>query len=236
MEDDQYGGLPPVFVHRNPYYKKSKILLIAIVSLVAVVFSILLLHIYAKYVLRRQARRRDALRRLSLSVAAQLIVAEPPKTGLDPLVIATLPTFTFKAEDEAVRPECSVCLSMLLDEEMVRLLPNCNHVFHLECIDKWLDMHGTCPVCRTKVEPRLRAEPREGPARCAISVAVEPFCNNMVGTSEDREGREHGKCCESGSRFGSFRRMLNRDRSASFRRVQSFEQGDDDFEDPQIQR
>ncbi|XP_004508056.1 probable E3 ubiquitin-protein ligase RHA4A [Cicer arietinum] len=50
---------------------------------------------------------------------------------------------------------CAVCLNKLKMEDDVRELMNCYHVFHMECIDKWLE-HGhenenhnqTCPLCR----------------------------------------------------------------------------------------
>lgn len=37
------------------------------------------------------------------------------------------------------------------DEQTLRLIPKCNHVFHLECIGAWLDSHVTCPVCRANL-------------------------------------------------------------------------------------
>lgn len=50
---------------------------------------------------------------------------------------------------------CAVCLNQMRMEDEVRELMNCYHVFHRECIDKWLE-HGhenenhnsTCPLCR----------------------------------------------------------------------------------------
>lgn len=48
--------------------------------------------------------------------------------------------------------ECVVCLSEFGDNETLRLLPQCLHVFHPYCIDVWLASHDTCPVCRTKVD------------------------------------------------------------------------------------
>ncbi|KFK30303.1 hypothetical protein AALP_AA7G244200 [Arabis alpina] len=44
--------------------------------------------------------------------------------------------------------ECVICLSDFVAGEQLRLLPKCNHGFHVRCIDKWLTQHLTCPKCR----------------------------------------------------------------------------------------
>lgn len=56
---------------------------------------------------------------------------------------------------------CSICLDDVAVNEKVCLL-NCTHMFHENCIVKWLGQNNTCPLCRCQlyekdsedVEPR----------------------------------------------------------------------------------
>ncbi len=44
-------------------------------------------------------------------------------------------------------PECSICLMEINDGQNTILLP-CGHMFHEDCVTKWLQIHNTCPLCR----------------------------------------------------------------------------------------
>ncbi|KAG8376883.1 hypothetical protein BUALT_Bualt09G0110400 [Buddleja alternifolia] len=51
---------------------------------------------------------------------------------------------------------CAVCLGEFKEGEGVRVLPECTHVFHMLCIDKWLNNHYNCPLCRANAIPPSR--------------------------------------------------------------------------------
>ncbi|CAL5038853.1 unnamed protein product [Urochloa decumbens] len=76
------------------------------------------------------------------------------RAGVD---IAKLPEFAYaesaRRDDGGRAAQCSVCLGTVLAGEMVRRLPLCKHLYHVECIDMWLASHTTCPLCRADVEP-----------------------------------------------------------------------------------
>ncbi|KAG1327949.1 RING-H2 finger protein ATL78 [Cocos nucifera] len=44
--------------------------------------------------------------------------------------------------------DCAICLSEFSPGERVRVLPKCNHGFHVRCIDRWLASRSSCPKCR----------------------------------------------------------------------------------------
>lgn len=79
------------------------------------------------------------------------------RIGLEPAEIEKFPIVMYSAVKQIKIGrevlECAVCLSEFDDDETLRLLPKCNHVFHPECIDAWLASHVTCPVCRANLIP-----------------------------------------------------------------------------------
>ncbi|GAB2283253.1 hypothetical protein Dimus_017775 [Dionaea muscipula] len=81
--------------------------------------------------------------------------AAPVVMGVDKSVMDRLPTFVYSAVKQLKSGEgpleCAICLNEFQDDEVLRLLPECNHVFHRVCIDAWLSTRTTCPVCRSSV-------------------------------------------------------------------------------------
>lgn len=46
--------------------------------------------------------------------------------------------------------ECNICLDNFMLENSVRKL-DCGHVFHKDCIDKWLNNKTICPTCKQNI-------------------------------------------------------------------------------------
>tara|TARA_R110002126_G_scaffold285686_1_gene436214 strand:+ start:74 stop:700 length:627 start_codon:yes stop_codon:yes gene_type:complete len=54
-----------------------------------------------------------------------------------------------KAIEECESTECSICLEET--EESYCKIKNCNHIFHIKCINKWYSSHNSCPYCRSPI-------------------------------------------------------------------------------------
>ncbi|CAH8328616.1 unnamed protein product [Eruca vesicaria subsp. sativa] len=184
--NDQYPMGRPDETTSRTYAMSGKIMLSAIVILFFVVILMVFLHLYARWYLlrarRRHFRRRNRNRRATMvffaadpSPAAATAVAS---RGLDAAVMKSLPVFAFSESTHGDLTECAVCLSEFEEGESGRVLPNCKHTFHVECIDMWFHSHSTCPLCRSLVE----ATPVEE-ERVVITVCPEPVSAIEPGSS-----------------------------------------------------
>ncbi|KAE8772804.1 RING-H2 finger protein ATL44-like [Hordeum vulgare] len=91
--------------------------------------------------------------------------------GLNASALSALPVTVYRKEagsTSAAGADCAVCLSELVDGDTVRQLPNCGHVFHVECVDAWLRTRTSCPLCRAE------AEQSQGKAEAAAQSSSEP--------------------------------------------------------------
>ncbi|XP_034694481.1 RING-H2 finger protein ATL70 [Vitis riparia] len=83
--------------------------------------------------------------------------------GLDEATILSYPKMVYSEaklqHKDSTAACCSICLADYKDSDMLRLLPDCGHLFHLKCVDPWLRLHPTCPVCRTSPMPTPLSTP-----------------------------------------------------------------------------
>ncbi|KAA8522795.1 hypothetical protein F0562_009218 [Nyssa sinensis] len=62
-----------------------------------------------------------------------------------------LPSQKYAAGLPEAAKDCPVCLESFKEGEWCRSLPVCNHMFHENCVDKWLTKVLNCPICRSRV-------------------------------------------------------------------------------------
>ncbi|KAI3781461.1 hypothetical protein L2E82_11476 [Cichorium intybus] len=131
---NQNNTTDPSFSHESGFDMNTIVVLAALLS--ALVGS-LVLNSVIQYALRR--------RRESLEAATGMVA------GFEKHSIKKIPVEVFRLGADVPATECSICLGDFVDGEKVRVLPACNHEFHVKCVDKWLVEHKSCPNCRHSV-------------------------------------------------------------------------------------
>ncbi|XP_022997272.1 putative RING-H2 finger protein ATL69 [Cucurbita maxima] len=82
--------------------------------------------------------------------------------GLDGSIIESYPKLVLGESRRLPAPNhgpCSICLSDYQPYDSVRCIPDCRHCFHSACVDEWLRMSATCPLCRNSPAPTPVATP-----------------------------------------------------------------------------
>ncbi|KAI8886034.1 hypothetical protein K501DRAFT_331475 [Backusella circina FSU 941] len=66
-------------------------------------------------------------------------------------IISSLTEKRLAQDDPEYQTECSICQE-IFSKEKLYVLP-CRHVYHSECIDQWIRLKPTCPICRFSLTP-----------------------------------------------------------------------------------
>ncbi|KAL3828240.1 hypothetical protein ACJIZ3_017042 [Penstemon smallii] len=161
-----------LLINNSPLHSSQTSFPIIAVAIIGILATAFLLVSYYIFVIKccLSWHRIDLLTRFSFSrtrrVQDPLMIQSPvviENRGLDEASIRSLPILKFKksitANVEKERKSCAVCLNEFQEEEKLRIIPNCGHVFHIDCIDVWLLNNANCPLCRTSVSatrPEIR--------------------------------------------------------------------------------
>jgi hypothetical protein len=85
-----------------------------------------------------------------LLLLTQMLGPARPSTTTQAAVDEAIPAVDWSddTKKELKDDQCLVCLDEFDLKQSVRIL-RCHHVFHKECVDRWLcEAHNSCPVCR----------------------------------------------------------------------------------------
>lgn len=192
----QFQNSPPPPADPLLRLRFNKTMAAVLIILVVVFFLLGFVSIYT-----RQCAERRIRGRLDLAAAIAGGMEHRQDHGLDPAIIDAFPTFVY-SEVKSLKLgratlECAVCLNEFRDDETLRLIPKCCHVFHPNCIDAWLVNHSTCPVCRANLVP---SKPDDAPSNVAIQIQepaqpnAEPnYDPNYINPVEEEGQREQNR-------------------------------------------
>ncbi|KAK0586738.1 hypothetical protein LWI29_011525 [Acer saccharum] len=109
-----------------------------------------------------QRRRRRLIINAELSTSSFSLPPPIIVMGLDGPTIESYPKTLLGESKRLPKPNdntCSICLCEYQAKETLRTIPECNHYFHADCIDEWLKMKASCPVCRNLPDGSSLATP-----------------------------------------------------------------------------
>ncbi|KAF8412505.1 hypothetical protein HHK36_000472 [Tetracentron sinense] len=169
------------------------LLMIALILLLVLIVSVFL-HLLLRYLNRYCRSSSD---NYVETVSSRRVSPE------DQTLFDSLPLFSFNSvtgPHTSSIADCAVCLSKFDPHDQLRLLPVCCHAFHAQCIDKWLTLNYTCPLCRSTI---LVGESDGSLKLPTSSVAGDSFRVEIGSVSHRRQASDSGEFRRSYS-MGSF--------------------------------
>lgn len=112
--------------------------------------------------------------------------------GLQQSIINSITVCKYKKGEGLIEgTDCSVCLNEFRENETLRLLPKCNHAFHIPCIDTWLRSHINCPLCRSHIVIDAINSNVVYPPLAPLDQNRESFGRNQETQMENSENDSH---------------------------------------------
>lgn len=140
---------------------------------------------------RLLCRRWRVVSELSVDVGVQRA-----RTRIKKMDIKALPVTVYCISSPFAGMDCPICLAEFMDGEKVRILPECCHSFHADCIDTWLLSNPSCPSCRHSLLYILSTKP-SGIALPAAEPAKSPESPGQMQANEGNESVEANHVVQS---------------------------------------
>ena len=91
--------------------------------------------------------------------------------------------------EDTITTTCEICHDTINNGDIIRIINICNHSFHQECIDAWLENNNTCPYCRGNVLDQtpidVHSETIDGPGN--VNTTSENINSNDNDNDNDNE-------------------------------------------------
>lgn len=185
-----------------------------VVVLVVLVFSLACLFVYKIAARSRENRVRNRNDMSGNRNSGVRMTAHNSRStdGLDDLLVKMLPVCQYHEESPVLKSkECAVCLSSFEEKELIRILPRCQHTFHLPCIDKWFESHANCPLCRETITLQSIETPELQPQNTPSVVVSIPDDSELVGDVSQEQSNSQANPTTLSSETGTTLRINDND-------------------------
>jgi len=162
----------------------TKVAKVSFDSSLVIILGALLCSILCALSVSAAIRCRLCCRRWRAASGPSLVLGvEEAKSGIKKIDIKALPATVYRTGAPFPGMDCPICLAEFVEGEKVRVLPECCHSFHVDCIDPWLVSKPSCPSCRNSllyVFLKKSAQPAAQSARIEIVQRNESVGVNHV--------------------------------------------------------
>jgi len=87
---------------------------------------------------------------------------------------------TYTSSESNDQQMCPVCRVNFEENDVVRKINHCGHMYHLNCIDNWFQEHATCPVCRHNLNSNTQSNTTAGAAAAGTANVNIPTNNTYT--------------------------------------------------------
>ncbi|KAL3518040.1 hypothetical protein ACH5RR_020629 [Cinchona calisaya] len=152
--------------HSLQFHNHGIVIIAILVLSIVVLITILFFHFLRQYRQLSSSRggtSSSITNAVGVGVAVQTTRNNNTSKGLDEATINSFPIFLHSSLSSTTtlvvgenytnnNNECSICLGGFEENDRIKVIPRCMHVFHCECVDKWLQNQASCPLCRSNLD------------------------------------------------------------------------------------
>ncbi|ESQ52108.1 hypothetical protein EUTSA_v10017962mg [Eutrema salsugineum] len=178
--------------------KESDLVIIVITVLIFAIFVVGLASVCYRWSSRQFYQLEQSVNPFADSVDGFITVMRSTRRntearGINAAIVKSFPTFLYlEVKERKIGKggvECAVCLCEFQDDETLRLMPNCCHVFHADCVSVWLSDHSTCPLCRVDIVFRPCEESNPDHEQSVLDSTDEHLVDGVTWTNRNRPPR-----------------------------------------------
>ncbi|XP_062021879.1 RING-H2 finger protein ATL7-like [Rosa rugosa] len=177
---------------------------------VPIFFTFILLFVFYLFYLRPRRVNWSSIRMRTAPQNDDINDIATVELGLQKEHREMLPIVVYNESFSVRDTQCAVCLGDYQADDRLQQIPACGHTFHIACIDSWLSMHTTCPLCRLSLLSSHKSQNESPDVTLELSHASSVAENDAPSLAPTPQACEETEASQfSGLRNGEPRTVQN---------------------------